>query len=306
MTIHQTYVRRTWFLAIALGGAVMSLAFWFTRPAAVAGGAAPVLTKSNLASQFHGERTGGLHGRVTWTGEIPIATPIPVRANLSTLDRIPKSETVLNPFSPRIDSDTLGIADALVTLTNVDPERAKPWSHAPVRVMLDKNAMTVFQGGQEVRVGIVRKGDSVTFENPAGPLLAVTARGANFFTLPLPEAGSTVTRTMNHDGWTELRGGSNVYWLGAHLFVSEHGYVARTDRQGRWELRDVPAGDYFMETWLANWNPERVDLDPDWHVPTRHIYRPAGKLRQRLTVNVGETTERQSQFSASDFIAEKN
>ena len=49
----------------------------------------------------------------------------------------------------------------------------------------------------------------------------------------------------------------------AHLFVAEHPYYARTDKQGHFRLERVPKGSYEIVCWMPSWQIVRKDRDPE-------------------------------------------
>lgn len=42
-------------------------------------------------------------------------------------------------------------------------------------------------------------------------------------------------------------------WMSAYVFVTDHPYVTVTDSDGAFELTNVPAGAYELETWHEGW-----------------------------------------------------
>jgi hypothetical protein len=60
----------------------------------------------------------------------------------------------------------------------------------------------------------------------------------------------------------------------AYIFVDEHPYYTRTDAQGRFELSQVPPGDYEVVCWMPNWNKARHERDPEAGTIIRWFFGP--------------------------------
>src|SRR5579883_3516886 len=107
---------------------------------------APTPPPKNLAVAFDPAKTGAVEGRVTWTGTAPEVAPY--RAPISPLSEQPDRRKFLwkNPHAPVVDPANHGVAGAVVFLRGVDPERARPWDHAPVRVAVRDCRYHILQG----------------------------------------------------------------------------------------------------------------------------------------------------------------
>src|SRR5688572_12680995 len=89
----------------------------------------------SLASRFDPSCAGTIEGRRPWTGPPP---KVPLLHSSSAPLHPPPREPIRtwkNPFTPQVDS-TGGVEDAVVFLSGVEPERARPWDHPPARVEL--------------------------------------------------------------------------------------------------------------------------------------------------------------------------
>jgi plastocyanin len=103
---------------------------------------------------------------------------------------------------------------------------------------------------------------------------------------------------IDHPEIVELRCGIHD-WMSAWIVVAEHPYYAVTDADGRFEIKDIPAGDYTLALWheslgletkgirvregetvKINWSPRRPSAYSTPQEP--FISRSAG----RLDVNV--------------------
>ena len=87
-----------------------------------------------IATAFNPAQAGGIQGRVTWEGEVPVVAPFDYRRNLPS-GNAPEPRLVReNPNAPTVDAKTRGVAGAVLYLRGVDAQRARPWDLPPVRV----------------------------------------------------------------------------------------------------------------------------------------------------------------------------
>jgi hypothetical protein len=69
-----------------------------------------------------------------------------------------------------------------------------------------------------------------------------------------------------------------------YLFVSDHPYCTLTDLAGRFELIDVPVGDYELVVWLPAWEVARRERDPESTAVTRIFFAPHHEWRKSIAV----------------------
>lgn len=113
------------------------------------------------STQFDPTTAGGVAGRVTWAGDIPVAPPFQAPVSpLCEQVRGPKHDWP-NPNAPAIDPQNRGVANAVVFLRGVDPRRARPWNLDPVRVESRDYQIRICQGDAGGYVGFVRRGDRI-------------------------------------------------------------------------------------------------------------------------------------------------
>jgi len=254
-----------------------------------------------LAAAFKAKTTGTIAGRVTWQGELPTVTPFKAYANRAFPTANQFTGDKPNPRAPHIDRATRGLRGAVVYLRHVEPERARPWDHPPVRVAMRDREFNVEQGDRVVPIGIVRRGTEVEFVNQDVIYHQIKLRGVEFFSLPLVRADTPARRRLDQPGLVELSAGAGQFWMNAFLFVSEHPYYALTDDEGRFRLEQVPAGDYELAAWLPNWHVERFERDPEVGLVSRVAYAPPVTQASTIRVATGQTTQADIGWSAKHF-----
>lgn len=242
-------------------------------------------------SEFDPGNTGTIAGTVTWAGALPTVPPFRAPAQpLWNANRGPNAEWA-NPNRPAIDSTSRGLRDAVVFLRGIDPGRARPWSHSPVRVEVQDLRLSLRQGDQHTRCGIVRRGEEISFASLTEDFEVLQVRGRRFFSVPLTRCNQVLTRKATETGLLEISSGAGHFWMRAYLFVTDHPYFARTDTRGRFSLTQVPTGDYELVCWHPDWRIAERELDGDTSLPCRMTYRPSLEKARRISVRSGETAQ---------------
>ena len=260
---------------------------------------------ADVSTEYDDSRAGGVAGRVTWAGEIPIVPPF--RAPFS-----PQSEEVrgperdwTNPNAPLIDPQNRGVGNAVVFLRGVDPRRARPWDLAPVHVELRDFQFHVRQGDGDGPYGFMRRGDMINLSSKQNVFQSVKARGAAFFAYTLPVEGPPRPRVLDGKGVVELSSGSGQFWMRGYLFVDDHPYYARTDADGRFTLPKAPPGDYDLVCWTPDWREASHEIDAETRLVTRLTFRPPLRVVRRVHIESGATATADFSVSLDTFGAVK-
>jgi hypothetical protein len=170
-----------------------------------------------------------------------------------------------------------------------------------VTVEVTDPGFVVSQGETAGKVGIVRRGQPVTFVSREARLHSARGRGSVFFTQMLPDPGRPVRRTMDRSGVVELSSGSGYYWMRAYLIVSDHPYVAVTGADGSFRFDAVPEGTYDVLCWKANWHIARLEPDPETTWPVRLKFHPPVEVHQPIRVPAGGREAVTFTLSAGQF-----
>lgn len=240
--------------------------------------------------------TGGVTGRVTWAGEIPVVPPI--NGLVRNRDGS-KWENVPNHLAPKIDPNTNAVAGAVVWLADVDGSKSKPWPYPPLTVEVRNFRIRAKQGDTAGRIGFARVGDEVTLTSADGEYHSLRARGAEFFTLALPTPDVPLKRKMARAGHVEFTSGAGYFWSAADVFACSHPYFAATDAEGRFRFDHVPPGEYEAVAWLRNWRVLGADRDPETGRTMRLTFAEPFTARARVTVADGRMAEVAIPFPAA-------
>jgi len=239
---------------------------------------------SSPGSRFDPDTAATIEGAVHWEGPVPEVPPFKVRNNSVPGKEAFRGLVRERPNIPLIDPVNKGVAQAVIFLRGVDPQRSRPWDHPAARIELRDMRLQVFQGDTAVRTAFVRRGDSISMVSHDKPYHILHGFGADYFTYTLPEPDRPRIRRLDQPGRVELTSASGCYWMRGYLFVDDHPYYTRTDRAGRFRLDQVPSGRYEVVCWLPNWNILRQDRDPESCLVTRVFL--ANPLEQAKTVEV--------------------
>lgn len=256
---------------------------------------------AELAAHFDPATVGRIEGQVTWAGELPVVPPLRIQVNPFGGPALAVPQDWPHPLAPAIDPSTRGVANAVVSLRGVDLGRSRPWDLAPVRVEQRDRQLQVVQGEQVGRLGFVRRGAAVELVSRDDVFHALHASGAAFFTLPFPDADSPLSRTLPDCGVVEMTSGVGYYWMRAHLFVTEHPYITRTDGQGRFTLAGVPPGEYELVCWLPHWKAVRSDRDPETAVVNRLYFAAPVERVQGVAVQPAGMARVEVRWTLGDF-----
>jgi hypothetical protein len=106
----------------------------------------------------------------------------------------------------------------------------------------------------EPHILLVPQGATLQMKSSDATLHTVHMNGAATYNLPFPFPNQVISRSMPTLGLVSLKCNGGHTWMNAEMFVVQHPYYAVTDESGRFELTDVPAGDYEIEAWHEGWN----------------------------------------------------
>ena len=265
-----------------------------TRPPATSPSSkSPVGAQQSATTRSAGAPTqhSVISGRVVWVGPVPNVPPI---TTLRSHPDAPYTQlTRPAPNAPAVAPDG-AIAGAVVFLRGIDPANyltpgespGAKWP--PVTVEMHDERPMIRQGdGPPGNIGFVRRGDEITIVSRQSLYHSLSARGAAYWTVTLPDADRPRTRRFDQSGVVELSSGAYYFWMRGYIWVCEHPYYTATDAAGRWSLASVPPGEYDLVAWLPDWRTERQEHDPDTGLIVRYQFRSPLEVTRRVVVGKG-------------------
>ena len=213
-----------------------------------AGGAAEAATtdaaETETASGF-----GHLTGTVKIEGSAP-EKPLLVKqgdagvkdASVCSAESIPDESLVVN-------GGNQGIANVVIFLEkrpkNIKPELAKPPTDP---VFFDQKGCRFFPHLVPVQTGqpfLVLSDDSIAHNTHTFP---VRNTGFNSAIAPKDRKGVPISYTKAENEPIEVKCDLHP-WMRAYHFPIDHPYVALTDADGKFSIRDLPAGKHVFKVW---------------------------------------------------------
>jgi len=189
-------------------------------------------------------RDGGtISGTVTWSGPVPRAELYPITKDPQICDsqsakKVDLERLVIGPSG--------GVANTVVYLKNI--ERGKALELPEQRRFLDQKHCRY-----QPHILLVPQNAALQMRSSDATLHTIHMDGAASFNLPFPFPGQVISRNMTSPGLVTLKCNGGHVWMNAEMMVVPHPYYVVTDSSGKFELTNVPAGDYQLVAWHEGW-----------------------------------------------------
>ncbi len=203
-------------------------------------GTRPVATEPPAASR------GKIVGSVKWAGPLPKLDAILVNKDVHVCAEHGKHDR--ESESLIVNASNCGLKDAVVYLFGKF-EDGKPLSELKHPDTLNQRVCSY-----EPRVFVVPVGArlSITSEDEVGHNVRMS--GAADLNIVVSK-GVRTSRKFEQAGLVKV--GCDIHpWMTGYIHVAKQPYYAVTDRDGRFELTDVPPGDHQIRLWHEAWWPE--------------------------------------------------
>lgn len=227
------------------------------------------------------ENGGAIQGRVTFEGERPTLT---LKVNADQDVCLHEQGEVQ---SPRLQvSDDGGVANAVVYLKDV--QSGKPMEELEAPMELDQEGCLYRPFVQVMpQAGVL----TLINSDPLNHNVHARQEGARDpFNYAMPNSAwpekQTIRKRMIRPGLVSVSCDVHM-WMNAYLFVVEHPYYAVTGPDGRYELNDVPPGEYELRLWHAGWDAE-LKRNTQGQIAGYDYAEPVEQSRT-LTIKAGET-----------------
>ena len=87
--------------------------------------------------------------------------------------------------------------------------------------------------------------------------------------------------------------------------MSDHPYVGVTNAEGEVKFDSVPAGDYEVVFWKANWHVAAMERDPELIRHVRLAYYASAEKHLKCQIIPGQDHRLELAFLANDFVSQR-
>jgi len=240
--------------------------FTWVKPAvlfvllSVVGGGAWAQSQYKVVPVVNG---GTIRGTVTWLGPRPHPEEFPVTKDPQICD--PESHKKVDLERLVVGSQG-GVANTIVFLKDVSSGKAMDLPE-PRRSLNQKRCR------YEPHILLVPQSAVLQMMSSDATLHTIHMDGAATFNLPFPFTNQVISRTMQTPGLVNLKCNGGHVWMNAEMMVVPHPYYAVTDESGRFELTDVPRGEYQIVAWHEGWGVVSHEITFDV-LTQRRVQRP--------------------------------
>jgi hypothetical protein len=206
---------------------------------------------------------GTVTGTVKWSGPMPHLVSLPINKDPQICDPDSHKTRDLERLIVGLQG---GVANTVVFLKNISSGKAMDLP-TPRRFLDQKHCRYV------PHILLVPQNATLQMTSSDATLHTIHMDGAASYNLPFPFPNQVVSRDFHTAGLVNLKCNGGHVWMNAEMLVVPHPYYAVTDESGKFELTDVPPGQYVIEAWHEGWGVLRQELAYDV-LSERRIQRP--------------------------------
>ncbi len=205
-----------------------------------------------------------IRGRVVLEGTLPAPEKIVVVSDTSVCG-------THQPVAKVLVGEGGGIANAVVRLVGQFPApKAGEAKLDQIKCQFEPHVIVLPVGSKLV----ITSSDEV-LHNAHG----FDESGSDIFNIAVPIKGMKVPVMLKKPSRIKLRCDAGHTWMSGYIIVAEHSYYAVTDKNGGFELKDVPAGNHTLEVW----------------------HETLGKQEQKIEAKTGDADEVKFTYKGGDL-----
>lgn len=209
------------------------------------------------------EDGGTIRGTVKWQGPLPHLVPSEIDKDQSVCD--PQGQKHRDLERLLVSSDG-GVANTIIYIRNISRGKA-------MELPVARRSLNQKECRYEPHILLVPVQATLTVKSSDPVLHTVHMSGSSDYNLPFTAQGQESSRPMTREGVVSLRCNAGHVWMNGEMIVARHPYYTVTDRDGNFELTDVPAGDYELVAWHEGWKV--VGESPLYDIATQlRVKRP--------------------------------
>ena len=206
---------------------------------------------------------GTIKGTVKWQGALPHLVPSEINKDPQVCDPLGQKHRDLERL---LVSPNGGVANTVVYLKNITAGKA-------MDLPLERRFLNQKTCRYEPHILLVPVEGLLTVRSSDPLLHTVHMSGSADYNLPFVTQGQEISRPMTREGMVDLRCNAGHVWMNGEVVVASHPYYAVTDREGNFELTEVPPGQYEIVAWHEGWRV--VGESPLYDVMTQtRVKRP--------------------------------
>ena len=236
---------------------------------------------------------GTIRGTVKWQGSLPHLIPSEIDKDQAVCDPQGQKHRDLERLLVAPDG---GVANTIVYIRNIS--RGKAMDLPTVHRSLNQKECRY-----EPHILLVPVDATLSVKSSDPVLHTVHMSGSSDYNLPFTTQGQEISRPMNREGLVSLRCNAGHVWMNGEMIVARHPYYAVTDRDGNFELTDVPPGDYELVAWHEGWKV--VGESPLYDIATQvRVKRPvfADPIVWSKPVTVGAHKTAEVNFTLGETV----
>lgn len=186
---------------------------------------------------------GTIKGTVKWQGPLPHLLPSEINKDAQVCDPLAQKHRDLERL---LVSQNGGVANTVVFLRNITAGKA-------MDLPLERRFLNQKSCRYEPHILLVPVQGIVTVRSSDPLLHTVHMSGSADYNLPFVNEGQEISRPMTREGMVDLRCNAGHVWMNGEMVVAPHPYYAVTDKDGNFQLTDVPRGQYEISAWHEGW-----------------------------------------------------